>query len=353
MPKPTKDDVNTCAGCPKLCRHSCPVAESLKIEAYTPTAKQTTIKMLDDGRIPLSVDALQAAYYCTLCGSHTDHCKPQIDGRGAIMRARMTAYDEGLIPDRLRAALAKYRETGSLFDPAGSRIGAPFAREADAYVLVDPLDKDDVFAAERYLALLAKLGERVGVTLVSGLASGPLLFELGLRDESLKIHERVVRQSSGEGLKLVTNPQALAWLLGDGVYRLMTSDAIRREKPDTMKLKGHRSPYLAASDYLWNLLKYAVEDFDYERIALLDLNQKSKIKNQKSITPGLSSYIFGGALSVVDPSAEDAMACKLLADASYFGIETIVTSSVRALRKLSKRSEKPRIVFVTEFLNRE
>jgi ferredoxin len=67
-------DFETCALCPRLCRHVCPVAVATGREAATPTAMMT--QLWDHLRGAGSADlARSAAHLCTSCGACTTACK--------------------------------------------------------------------------------------------------------------------------------------------------------------------------------------------------------------------------------------------------------------------------------------
>lgn len=68
------DAYTTCAYCPRLCRHVCPVAVATGWEAATPTAMMTVpllhLRGLLDAR-----EATAATSLCLACGACTAHCK--------------------------------------------------------------------------------------------------------------------------------------------------------------------------------------------------------------------------------------------------------------------------------------
>ena len=66
--------IETCAYCPRLCRHTCPVTHVLVSEAATPTAMLTAALLLEHQHLEADV-ALQALTLCTECGACEAHCK--------------------------------------------------------------------------------------------------------------------------------------------------------------------------------------------------------------------------------------------------------------------------------------
>lgn len=67
----------TCAFCPRLCRHVCPVAVATSREAATPSAMMTAAWLGEAGAQPLSL-GLAAASLCVDCGACTTHCKVHV-----------------------------------------------------------------------------------------------------------------------------------------------------------------------------------------------------------------------------------------------------------------------------------
>lgn len=67
-------DVESCAWCPRLCRHVCPVAVATGLESATPTAMATAIWMAEHQQMAEEV-ALQAVDLCNGCGACEAHCK--------------------------------------------------------------------------------------------------------------------------------------------------------------------------------------------------------------------------------------------------------------------------------------
>lgn len=70
-------DLTTCAFCPRLCRHVCPVAVGTAREAATPTAMMTAALLTSAGRRPAEY-AREAASLCLDCGACTSHCKHHV-----------------------------------------------------------------------------------------------------------------------------------------------------------------------------------------------------------------------------------------------------------------------------------
>ncbi len=67
-------DFTTCAYCPRLCRHVCPVAVATGLEAATPTAMMTAPLLVERG-VFSAADGLAGTSLCLGCGACTAHCK--------------------------------------------------------------------------------------------------------------------------------------------------------------------------------------------------------------------------------------------------------------------------------------
>jgi len=75
------NSTKTCALCPKLCRHVCPVAVGTGLESATPTAIMSEI-MLSEAKRPISNTAQNALNLCTRCNLCADFCgvdQPVVD----------------------------------------------------------------------------------------------------------------------------------------------------------------------------------------------------------------------------------------------------------------------------------
>jgi len=83
MPEP----VDTCAVCPRLCRHACPVAEGTAREAAVPANLARMVRAWRDGHADDAL-AAEAAGLCTDCGACTEACHLHIDLPTALAAAR-------------------------------------------------------------------------------------------------------------------------------------------------------------------------------------------------------------------------------------------------------------------------
>ncbi len=65
--------LDTCAYCPRLCRHVCPVAGATARESATPTAMASVARLFHLGKLD-AVTALAGTALCDGCGACERHC---------------------------------------------------------------------------------------------------------------------------------------------------------------------------------------------------------------------------------------------------------------------------------------
>lgn len=83
----TADSFTTCAYCPRLCRHVCPVSVATARESATPTAMATIALLSLRGQIEPGL-ALSGTEMCAGCGACERHCHWHIDVAGRISEFR-------------------------------------------------------------------------------------------------------------------------------------------------------------------------------------------------------------------------------------------------------------------------
>ena len=93
----TADDFTTCAYCPRLCRHVCPVSVATARESATPTAMATVALLSLRGKLEPGL-ALSGTELCIGCGACERHCHWHIDVAGRIgeFRSQAGAPDEAV-----------------------------------------------------------------------------------------------------------------------------------------------------------------------------------------------------------------------------------------------------------------
>ncbi len=97
--------LETCAFCPKLCSHACPVSSATRRETLTPWGKQTTLYEMLRGMVPTSKEYVEPLFACAECLGCHEPCDHGIDVPGSLRRGRATVFEHGLLPDPLRKLL--------------------------------------------------------------------------------------------------------------------------------------------------------------------------------------------------------------------------------------------------------
>lgn len=161
-----------CAACPKLCRHTCPVADAEKRETVTPWGLMNALHF--EGRDePASYDSAEVdelVYHCTSCRACQSFCHFHQDVPGALHARRGEAYARSGAPESTRRLTERFYARGNnlyaphLLEQVMQRVPAhrlkPDAREviwvdcvtvarypeliSDLVAILDRLDRPDV-----------------------------------------------------------------------------------------------------------------------------------------------------------------------------------------------------------------
>ncbi|MCA9673006.1 MAG: (Fe-S)-binding protein [Myxococcales bacterium] len=107
-----------CTFCPKLCRHSCPVAVGTSRETLIPQAKMQILQALRVGDLPWRQSYVEVLYGCAGCTRCREYCDHENDVASALFEGRAVARQRGVghpaleeLPDRWRAQNAKLAQT--------------------------------------------------------------------------------------------------------------------------------------------------------------------------------------------------------------------------------------------------
>jgi ferredoxin len=101
-------EFTTCAFCPRLCRHVCPVAVATGMESATAAAMMTVPLLHARGALS-AADALAGTSLCLGCGACTQHCKVHVPVAGRLSGWRAD-HAERVVPMPLAPVLGS--ETG-------------------------------------------------------------------------------------------------------------------------------------------------------------------------------------------------------------------------------------------------
>ena len=99
-----------CTYCPKMCRHSCPVANALGIETFIPQAKVEVLNMLRRRAIPWEQEYILPLYACTSCRLCQRFCEHDNDVAEMLREGRIHASKMGLIHPSLGRLPEQFRE---------------------------------------------------------------------------------------------------------------------------------------------------------------------------------------------------------------------------------------------------
>jgi Fe-S oxidoreductase len=163
-----------CTYCPKLCRHSCPVADVEKRETVIPQAKMQLLHHVRQREIALTTEVADVFYRCTGCNRQKTYCKHGTELEEPMFQARALAVQHGVEPASLAGFderfLQRRRELAAVLPatlpaedlcvrPAGSGVTAGHADGAEVLVFPGCAQLSDNPGGLRpLLTLLRRLG---------------------------------------------------------------------------------------------------------------------------------------------------------------------------------------------------
>lgn len=184
-----EDSLQRCGYCPKLCRATCPVAETEGRESVTPWGKMSAAWFMDRGNVPIEPDYASLAWACTGCHACTERCDHANRPAQVLVDARADLFGRGVAPAAAQAVVARFDELEARADAAAAVIdagrGSGGTSEAGgaagaavlvgcAYLRDAPEVAADALAATEVL-LGGVAGRRVTGHLVRGCCGLPLL----------------------------------------------------------------------------------------------------------------------------------------------------------------------------------
>jgi dimethylglycine catabolism B len=106
----SREALETCVFCPKLCRTACPVSNAEPRETLTPWGKMSAAWMAAQGDVPLDRGHAAPAWACTGCYACREACEPRNDVAGSLLRARDAFWTAGVAPEAAERVLASFTE---------------------------------------------------------------------------------------------------------------------------------------------------------------------------------------------------------------------------------------------------
>lgn len=93
--EPHRTELENCAFCPKLCRHSCPVSTVEGRETTTPWGKMTPLHHIARGELPAQLEYAEGSYACTGCLRCTEYCDHGNQPYHALTAGRAMLFERG------------------------------------------------------------------------------------------------------------------------------------------------------------------------------------------------------------------------------------------------------------------
>lgn len=109
-----------CTGCPKMCRHVCPVANAERRESVTPAMKMAALDMARRGTLNVLEDVAETSHACTGCGACARFCLLGVRPGEALVDARADLAAASASPLAARMA-GRMQQSGN---PTGADLHA-------------------------------------------------------------------------------------------------------------------------------------------------------------------------------------------------------------------------------------
>jgi len=196
----SKETLERCVFCPKLCRTTCPVSNAEPRETLTPWGKMSLTYFVATESVPLEPALAAPAWACTGCFGCREQCDHKNDVTGTLFAARSAMNAAGAAPPAAQAVLA--RESERLADLGNEARGfaaleemAPYlARGAKTALLVGCAYTRDAGRRRETTDAVRATSALVGgpVTLIDTCCGAPLL-HAGDHDRFVAQGERLTR----------------------------------------------------------------------------------------------------------------------------------------------------------------
>lgn len=113
--------ITNCALCPNMCRFACPVAQTVRSEAVTPSGKARIAYLMAHGHLGPSAESYSYLYQCLLCGACKEQCPfAELDLAEELEFFRARATADAMTPTAAVDLVARLNRDGTIFEPDAS-----------------------------------------------------------------------------------------------------------------------------------------------------------------------------------------------------------------------------------------
>lgn len=330
--------ISYCTYCPKLCRHTCPVAHAEARETLVPQHKMATLGRLRRREVDRTVSETEPLYGCTGCGACTEACQHGVAVGPALFKGRDEAEREGRGHPALEGFVARFEAHAS---QATERLRATVPAEKrplEAQVAFMPGCEEPELAA-RMLALCERIGaEYVAVAETPQGCGGYPLLAAGQHD-AFRLHAERLAEALRGYARVIVHCPACAWVMKTqlrafGVPLKCTIETtveflagFSERLPIKRKRDGeafyHDPCYLGRHQGLYELPR---------RLAgkAVQVREFSRSRGEAECSGG------GGLLPVTMPQTADAITAHRLEEPREAGAPTVVTACPTCKRRLGR-----------------
>ncbi len=348
------DALQRCGYCPKLCRATCPVAETEGRESVTPWGKMSAAWFMDRGNVPIEPGYASLAWACTGCHACTERCDHGNRPAKVLDDARAGLFARGVSPPAARDVVARFETLEAKADDAAAQIAVRRGRTpttpGGAAVLVGcsylrdaPDVAMDALAATEVL-LGGAAGRSVPAHPVAGCCGLPLLhagdregFERAARRLAARVRSAtdfvVVDPGCARAL-LVEYPEIGVEIRKPKLFADLAADAAPR-------MRRHGDAAEAVEAPRWHdpcQLGRGLGRYDGPR-AVLERVAGSPPREFARAREGADCSGAGGLLPLTRPATSAAIADERIAEHRRLGGGTLVTGCASSLRRFRASGE--------------
>lgn len=361
----SKQQMDYCTYCPKMCRFSCPVSETTKHESHTPWGKMQLAGMLLSGKMPWSRDEASILYQCTSCARCQNYCEHDNQVAPALWEARAVAVDHHVAPESVMGLGKNFDRFGN---PYAKRLRPPSLSEDfptaphEAAVVFFPSCHTLRYYPERlkvYAQLFRKLGIReVKIVEENLLCCGAPLSTLGWAKkfaEAHEIHYHTLKSAS--------------WVVSDEAECASTLqapvDGRLNKSLKVMHLLEFLAPYLKASNYQTRpqtpaRLVFHDGSFLARGLALAPLARQvleamTGLEPMNLALSGKDTWGSGaeGGYAWVDAKHSEKISKQVLSELEGRRLKHLITASPQAEAQFKRLTKRLQIQDLFEFLNEQ